>query len=126
MAWGNQHRMRLLTDALWVLRFVTGARTRYRRPGPSAAVSSPTAHRELARIMRNLPGQFADRLSDRTCRRIKTAAAAGQWEQAIKTLITVLRRHARPVTAQEHDQLNALLAALNMPSKLLDTLTRRP
>lgn len=123
---GITARVRVLRDVVWVLRVVTGLQGRYRRVGLMSTAMSRTDHRELAQIMRNLPGQYADRLPDRARYQIQAAAAAGQWEHAIKTLITVLRRSTKPVTAAERDQLHALMAALNMSSKLLKQFTGHP
>lgn len=83
-------------------------------------------HRELAQIMRNLPGRYADRLPRRTVNQIQAAAAAGQWEYAVRRLVTRLRWQAAPVNAAERDELRIVLGALDMPGDLADTLTLRP
>lgn len=94
--------------------------------GSGRAATSQMEHRELAQIMRRLPGRYADRLPKRTVNQIRTAAAAGRWERAVEMLITWLRRQAAPVTAPERDELRAVLEAMNMPSDLVDALARHP
>jgi hypothetical protein len=54
-----------------------------------------------------------------------TGAAAGRWEEAIDELITVLHARAEAVTRTEHDELRAVLGALNMPGEHLDHLLQR-
>lgn len=117
-------RVRLLLDVLWVLRVATGTQSRYR--GSRSTARSTMEHRELAQIMRNLPGRYADRLPRRTVNQIQAAAAAGQWEYAVRRLVTRLRWQAAPVNAAERDELRIVLGALDMPGDLADTLTLRP
>ena len=71
--------------------------------------------------MRRLPGHYADRVAPRTLRRITGAAAAGQW--AVDQLITALRFGPAPVTADERDELRAVLKALGMPGERVKALT---
>jgi hypothetical protein len=79
-------------------------------------------HRELAQAMRHLPGRYTDRLGPRTLQRVTSAAAAGQFEKAVEQLIRSLRARAEPVTADERDELRAVLEAMNMPDDRIDGL----
>jgi hypothetical protein len=79
-------------------------------------------HRELAQTMRRLPGRYTDRLGSRTLRRVTRAAAAGQFEKAVERLIRSLHARAEPVTADERDELRAVLEAMNMPDDRVDGL----
>lgn len=124
VAGGNLPGVRLLLDVLWLLREATGAQTRYRHSGSTSM--SRADHRELAQIMRHLPSQYADRLPHRAHRQIQAAAAAGQWEKAVETLIRALCKQAKAVTVAERDQLRAVLDAMNMSSGALSTLGPLP
>jgi hypothetical protein len=79
-------------------------------------------HRELAQTMRHLPGRYTDRLGPRTLQRV-TRAAAGQFEKAVERLIWSLHAREEPVTADERDELCAVLEAMNMPDDRIDGLT---
>jgi hypothetical protein len=82
-------------------------------------------HRELAQTMRHLPGRYTNRLGPRTLQRVTSAAAAGQFEKAVEKLIWSLRVRAEAVTADERDELRAVLDAMNMPHDRIDSLAVR-
>jgi hypothetical protein len=103
--------MSVLNEALGVLGPAGDSNGRY-EPG----MAKPRKEqRDLAEAMRQLPGHYADRLLARTLQRIIGTAAARQWEKTVDELITALHARAEAVTAAEHDDLHALLNALNMP-----------
>jgi hypothetical protein len=82
-------------------------------------------HRELASVIRRLPGRFADRVSARTVEQIQGAAPAGRWEQAVDELITALDARAEVVTVHEREELRTVLGALKMPGERVDALLAR-
>jgi hypothetical protein len=65
-------------------------------------------------------GRFAGRLPVRTVAEVRGAAAAGRWERAVDELITALRTHAQVISVEEHEELRAVLRALNMPADRVD------
>jgi hypothetical protein len=101
--------------------------TRAWRPGRrrSSSATAEVQHRDVARAIRCLPERFTDRLPDRTLQRLSIAASGGQWEQVMGDLIASLRAHNQPVTAEERDQLLAVLEALSLPTTPLHDLTMR-
>jgi hypothetical protein len=82
---GNE--MNVLQEALAYLA-LTGPRN-CGRLGASTALTHQE-HRELAVRMRALPTRFADRLSTGARERVRTAAAAARWENAVDELLTAL------------------------------------
>jgi hypothetical protein len=113
--------MSVLSEALQFLGLTADTNTTYGRQELDMATTR-NEQRKLAETMRALPGRFADRLSARALDQITGAAVAGQWEQAVDKLITALHARAEAVTAEEYDQLRALLRAMNMTGECLDTL----
>jgi hypothetical protein len=77
-------------------------------------------------MMRGLPGRYTDRVPTNTLRQITGSAAAGQWEQAVDQLISVLDRLAPGITRQERDDLRALSSAMDMPAERVDVLVPSP
>ena len=113
--------MGVLSEALELLGLAGGAD----RDGLRNSGATRTRHeqRELADMMRRLPGRFADRLPARALERIVSAAAVGQWENAVDELIIALHARAETITSAERDELHTVLDALNMPGEHLDALT---
>ncbi|WP_345469097.1 hypothetical protein [Actinoallomurus oryzae] len=100
--------------------------TRRLRYQVQSAPATVEQRRELAALMRDLPGRYSDRLPASTFRQVKGSAAAGQWEQALDQLITVLGRLARGVTPAERDELRMISAALDMPVGRVEALVPSP
>jgi hypothetical protein len=115
--------MAVWSEAVRLVRLAGGQLIRRRRY--RVASVTPQESRELAEVMRALPGRYADRLAPRTVQRITTAAAAGEWEYAIKALIRALISRSVPVTAGEREQLAAVADALGMPGVWVDALQPR-
>lgn len=113
--------MAVWQDARWLGRLAR-ERLRGQRRYAIAGAPTPEEGRELAEVMRRLPGRYAGRLTPRTLRGIRGAAAAGQWEQALDRLLTALRARSAPVTAGEREELRTVLAALQMPTERVDSL----
>lgn len=82
-------------------------------------------HRDVAELLRGLPGTYRDRLPHRTLRRITDSAAHGRWETAIEVLVRALHVLHAPVSPAERDDLRTLLHALGMPAHRIDTLPAR-
>lgn len=116
--------MGVLAEVLALLGLVEDA-GRYGRPG-SGLARTREEHRELAEMMRGLPGLFTDRLSGSALERITGLAAAGWWEEAVDELITALHARAEAVTHAERAKLRAVLQALNMSGERVDALLLRP
>jgi len=114
----------VLSEALEFLGLAGGAEAGANR---SVRVQARTREeqRELAEAMRGLPGCFADRLSARAVEEVRSAAAAGRWEQAVDELIIALHARAEAITDQERGELCAVLAALDMPVERVEALLRR-
>jgi hypothetical protein len=79
-------------------------------------------HRELAQMLRRVPGRYYGRLPERALAKVTGAAAAGQWEKAVEDLIISLSAHAVPVTAEERQELRAVLEAMHMSGCWADAL----
>jgi hypothetical protein len=114
------------TTALWVVRRTGDRMTRRWRYQIESTPTTPRQRRELAGMMRGLPGRYTDRVPTNTLRQITGSAAAGQWEQAVDQLISVLDRLAPGITRQERDDLRALSSAMDMPAERVDVLVPSP
>jgi hypothetical protein len=84
------------------------------RPESGIAVSRQ-AQRDLAARMRTVPGRFTGRLSAAALERVRSAAAAGRWEEAIEELITALGASAEPITSEDHHELSAVPGRSTLP-----------
>ena len=78
---------------------------------------------ELARRANALPTRFEGRLPDAGMRQVASAIRAGEWDVGLGNLVAGLTRLNVPITADERDELAALLHGLNMPTEQLDVLT---
>jgi hypothetical protein len=79
-------------------------------------------HRELAQMIRRAPGRYYGRLPQRALAKVTGAAAVGQWEKAVEELIISLSAHAVPLTAEERQELRAILEAMHMSGYWADAL----
>lgn len=79
-------------------------------------------HRELAQMLRRVPGRYYGRLPERALAKVTDAAAAGQWEKAVEELIISLSAHMVPLTAEERQELRAVLEAMHMSGYRADVL----
>lgn len=77
---------------------------------------------ELARRANALPTRFGGRLPGPGMRQITNAIHAGEWDVGLSNLIAGLTKLNVPVTADERDELAALLEDLEMPTEQLDSL----
>jgi hypothetical protein len=118
--------MALWRTAFWFVRLVGDRMTGRLRYQVHGAPATPEQRRELAALMRNLSGRYCDRLPAGTLRQVASSASAGQWEQAVDRLITVLGRLARGVTPAERDELRTISAALGMPLARVEALAPSP
>src|SRR5690242_3141242 len=79
--------------------------------------------KELARRAYELPGRFADRLSPKTFEHVQGAARVGEWDEEIDILLAGLKKADSAISAQERNEIKALLEAMGEPSDRLDQLT---
>ena len=63
-----------------------------------------------------LPDRFADRLTESALWSIKRMRGGGEYGLLTIELAASLAAHNMPVTAEERDELRALLEAMNMPT----------
>ena len=77
---------------------------------------------ELARRAKALPDRFADRLDPTAFRHVREDLGAGEWAEGIDNLITSLADTRSPVTADERDELAALLDVIRIPASQLEAL----
>jgi hypothetical protein len=118
--------MAVLGTGLWFVRLVGDRMTRRFRYQVQSVPTTPEEGRELAALMRDLSSRYSDRLPADTLRQVRSSASAGQWEQALDQLITVLGRLARGVTPAERGQLRPISAALDMPLERVEALAPSP
>lgn len=112
----------MLHEALEFLGIAAGP---HQHPRPDAGVAmTRQEQRELAVRMRVLPVRFAGRLSASARERVRSAAAAGRWEEAIDELLTALSARAAPVSTAERAELRAVLVALGMDGGRIEHLPR--
>jgi hypothetical protein len=79
--------------------------------------------KELARRAHELPGRFADRISPKTFEHVQGAARGGEWDEEIDILLAGLQKGDSAISAEERDEIKALLDAMGEPSDRLDQLT---
>lgn len=64
---------------------------------------------ELAQRVQVLPGHYADRLSAEDYDAINSPTQAGEWGEGLELLLLTLVQTYTPVSADERDELAALL-----------------
>ena len=69
-----------------------------------------------------LPERFADRLTESTLWSIKRMRGGGEYGELTIELAASLAAHKTPVTAEERDELRALLEAMHMPTDPIEEL----
>lgn len=116
--------MTTLDDAM---RFLGLTKEPARRPEPYEFVitRSRAERRELGEEIRRLPDRYAGRLPAETVKSIGDAATAGEWEEAIRRLVSALYGQGHAISAAERHDLAAVVRALNLPAELLDRLEHR-
>jgi hypothetical protein len=77
---------------------------------------------EIARRASDLPQKFADRIPQETLEIIELMDAGGEYGELASELAASLAAHKTPVTAEERDELRALLEAMNMPTEPVEQL----
>jgi hypothetical protein len=77
---------------------------------------------EIARRASDLPKRFADRIPRDTLEIIKLMDGGGEYGELTIELAASLAAHKTPVTAEERDELRALLEAMNMPTEPIGRL----
>jgi hypothetical protein len=75
---------------------------------------------ELAKRARALPDRFADRLDPGDLENIKNTAGGGEWTEEVDELLASLQQCDAPVTAEERDELQAVLDAIRKPDGTFD------
>ena len=71
---------------------------------------------EIIERAETLPDRFADRLTESALWSIKRMRGGGEYGVLTIELAASLAAHKTPVTAEERDELRALLEAMNMPT----------
>ena len=69
-----------------------------------------------------LPERFADRVTESTLWSIKRMRGGGEYGELTIELAASLAAHKTPVTAEERDELRALLEAMHMPTEPIEEL----
>ena len=69
-----------------------------------------------------LPERFADRVTESTLWSIKRMQGVGEYGELTIELAASLAAHKTPVTAEERDELRALLEAMHMPTEPIEEL----
>jgi hypothetical protein len=77
---------------------------------------------EIARRASDLPQKFADRIPKETLEIIGLMDSGGEYGELTTELVASLAAHKAPVTAEERDELRALLKAMNMPTEPIEQL----
>jgi hypothetical protein len=77
---------------------------------------------EIARRASDLPQKFADRIPQETLEIIELMDGGGEYGELTTELTASLAAHKTPVTAEEKDELRALLGAMSMPTELVEQL----
>jgi hypothetical protein len=70
-----------------------------------------------------LPDRFADRLTESALWSIKRMRGGGEYGLLTMELAASLAAHNTPVTAEERDELRALLEAMGMPTDPIGQLS---
>ena len=71
---------------------------------------------EIARRASSLPQRFADRIPQNTVGILKLMDGGGEYGEMTIELAASLAAQHTPVTAEERDELRALLEAMHMPT----------
>jgi hypothetical protein len=82
----------------------------------------PFEARVLTRL-RALPEPFAERLHGQASWDVTKAVRAGEWDKAVRLLLAGLAESKVPVSAAEHEELAALLAAIGQPPAAIAALS---
>lgn len=77
---------------------------------------------ELSRRAKALPDRFDGRTSPEWLTYARSALQAGEWGEGLEILLAGLAKDHIPVSADERDELAALLNATGLPADPLDTL----
>jgi hypothetical protein len=77
---------------------------------------------EIARRASDLPQKFADRIPKETLEIIGLMDGGGEYGELTTELVASLAAHKTPVTAEERDELRALLEAMDMSTEPIEQL----
>ena len=77
---------------------------------------------EIIERAESLPDRFADRVTEDTLWSIKRMRGGGEYGELTIELAASLAAHKAPVTAEERDELRALLEAMHMPTEPIGRL----
>ena len=69
-----------------------------------------------------LPELFAGRLPESALDGLRAMARGGEWDELLDLLVAALRQTRAVVTAQERDQLRAVLTGWGLPTGEVDKL----
>lgn len=75
---------------------------------------------ELADRAHALPDRFADRIEAQDLAHIRSAARGGEWTEEVDNLLACLQNAGRSITADERDELQAVLDALRTSDGAFD------
>jgi hypothetical protein len=78
---------------------------------------------DLAARTALLPELFAGRLPDSALDGIRSMASGGEWDELLDLLLAALTQTGAVVTAEERDQLRAVLTGWGLPTSVVDNLT---
>jgi hypothetical protein len=71
---------------------------------------------EIIERAESLPDRYAGRVTESTLWSIKRMRGGGEYGELTIELAASLAAHSTPVTAEERDELRALLEAMGMPT----------
>ncbi|MQA83159.1 MAG: hypothetical protein GEV03_00655 [Streptosporangiales bacterium] len=77
---------------------------------------------EFVTRVEELPDRFAGRVPERYLRGLRDLVGGGEWDLVLEELLANLREDQAPITAQERDELAALLTYAHIPTVKLDEL----
>lgn len=77
---------------------------------------------ELAARTALLPELFAGRLPESALEGMRSMANGGEWDELLDLLVAALRQTGTAVTADERDQLRAVLIGWGLPTGEVDGL----
>ncbi len=77
---------------------------------------------EMVRRVRVLPEQFASRLDESVNEGLRSMNDGGEWDELIDLLVAALVNRRAAVTAAEQQELRELLAAMHMPTDMLERI----
>lgn len=77
---------------------------------------------EIADQAEALPERFADRLTESALWSVKQMRGGGEYGLLTIEITASLAAHNMPVTAEERDELRALLEAMDMPTEPIGRL----